>query len=297
MGAPAGSQGPGPIPDELLRALDLGRVRRAGSVLPGERQAVGIGEGTELAQLRPYQPGDDVRRLDPAATARTGIAHVRLQVPERQLATWLVVDASASMAFGTAERLKWDVAEGVATVIGRLATRRGGLLAVVTCGSEADVRMPPRGGRRAQVALGRALANGPAEDGHDGDGALAASLERLGRTARRACLVVVVSDLRGSRDWRRALAALGARHTLLAVEVRDPREASLPAIGHLSLVDPETGSHLRADSSDRRLRSRYEAAERAEREAVAADVRHAGAQHVVVYTSGSWLRELGRVLR
>ncbi len=285
------------MPDELLRALDLAAVRRAGSVLPGERPAVGLGEGTELAQLRPYQPGDDVRRLDPAATARTGVAHVRLQVPERQLTTWLVLDCSASMAFGTAERLKWDVAEGVAIVIGRLATRRGGRVAMATCGSEHDMRLPPRGGRGALVAVRQALANGPAGDGHDGAGALAAALERVGRTARQAGLVVAVSDFRGARDWRRAITALGARHTVLAVEVRDPREASLPAVGHLSLVDPETGGHVHADSSDRRLRQRYETAEREQREAVAADLRYAGARHVVVDTRGPWLRELGRVLR
>jgi len=285
------------MPDGLLRAFDLGAVRRAGSALPGERPAVGLGEGTELAQLRPYQPGDDVRRLDPAATARTGVAHVRLQVPERQLTTWLVIDASASMAFGTAARLKSDVAEGVAVVIGRLATRRGGRVAIATCGSDDDVRLPPRGGRGALVALRRALANGPAADGRDGAGALAGAFERVGRTARQAGLVVAVSDFRGPRDWSRALAALCLRQTALAVEVRDQREAALPAVGHLALVDPETGAHVRVDSSDRRLRERYAAAERAERDAVAADLRHAGARHVVVDTDGAWMRQLGRVLR
>ena len=85
-----------------------------------------MGTGTELAQLRPYQPGDDVRQLDPAASARTGVPHVRQHVPERMLTVWLAVDLSASMAFGTADRLKSDVAEGVADVVGTLAVRRGG---------------------------------------------------------------------------------------------------------------------------------------------------------------------------
>src|SRR5262245_8575798 len=123
------------MPGPLLRALDLALVRRAGGMMPGDHLSPGAGAGTELVQLRPYQVGDDVRQLDPAATARTGIPHVRLQVPERALTTWLVLDVSPSMAFGTAERLKCDVAEGAVSVIGRLATRRGGRVALLTCGA------------------------------------------------------------------------------------------------------------------------------------------------------------------
>ncbi len=91
---PAGRQGPGAVPGALVKALDLAFVRRAGGVSAGEHRGTGVGAGTELAQLRPYQPGDDVRQLDPAATARTGIPHVRQQVPERLLTTWLALDIS-----------------------------------------------------------------------------------------------------------------------------------------------------------------------------------------------------------
>src|SRR3954447_9059391 len=137
--SPAGRQGPGALPAALVDALDLAMARRAAGVLPGERKAPGVGAGTELFQLRPYVPGDDVRQLDPSASARTGVPHVRLQVPERALTTWLVIDVSPSMAFGTADRLKADVAEGVGLVLGRLAARRGGGGAPVTSG--------PAGGR------------------------------------------------------------------------------------------------------------------------------------------------------
>ena len=100
LAPPAGRQGPGPIPGALVEALDLAFVRRAGGVSAGEHRGSGVGSGTELAQLRPYQPGDDVRQLDPSATARTGIPHVRQQVPERMLTTWMALDVSPSMAFG-----------------------------------------------------------------------------------------------------------------------------------------------------------------------------------------------------
>jgi uncharacterized protein (DUF58 family) len=294
---PAGRQGPGPMPGALLRALDLALVRRAGGVMPGDHLSPGAGAGTELVQLRPYQVGDDVRQLDAAATARTGIPHVRLQVPERALTTWLVLDISPSMAFGTDRRLKADVAEGVAVAVARLATRRGGRAALLRSGAAEERMLPPRGGRHAQVAIERALAEGVAPDAHDGPvaGALSRALIRAGRVARRPGLVVVVSDFRED-GWRAPLAALSARHSVVAVEVRDPREEALPRAGHLALVDPETGALVEVDSSRARVRERYAALEAERREGVAADLRAARADHIVLDTGHDWLRELGRGL-
>jgi len=285
------------MPAALVEALDL-VVARAAGVLPGERRAPGLGRGTELAQLRPYEHGDDVRWLDAAASARTGVPHVRLHVPERALTTWIVLDVSASMAFGSARRLKADVAEGVALVLGRLAMRRGGRLALLTCGAPEEHRLPPRGGRAALVALRRAVAAGVASDGHAPEAALGRALTRAGRLARRPGLVAVVSDFREAPDsWRRPLAALGARHTVTAIEVRDPRERALPATGHLALVDPETGQRVEVDTDSARLRERFAAAEADREAAVARAVRAARARHVVTSTDGDWLRALGRGLR
>ena len=199
---PAGRQGPGAVPGALVKALDLAFVRRAGGVSAGEHRGTGVGSGTELAQLRPYQPGDDVRQLDPAATARTGIPHVRQQVPERLLTTWLALDISASMAFGTADRLKIDVAEGVVDVLGTLAVRRGGRVALLSYGAPQTRLVPPRGGRGARVALRRTLAAGVAADGAEGED-LTAALARLGRVARLRSLVVLISDFAGPPDWAR----------------------------------------------------------------------------------------------
>jgi uncharacterized protein (DUF58 family) len=296
LAPPAARQGPGPMPGGLLQALDLAIARRAGGALPGDHQAPGAGAGTELVQLRPYQVGDDVRQLDPAASARTGVPHVRLQVPERALTTWIVLDVSPSMAFGTAQRLKADVAEGVAAAVARLATRRGGRVALITCGAPVERLLPPRGGRHAQLALRRVLGEGVAADGQGRADALARGLSRAGRVARRPGLVVVVSDFRGERNWRARLAALTARHSVLAVEVRDPREAALPRAGHLALVDPETGAVVELDSSLDRVRERYAELEGERRAAVAADLRYSRADHVVLDTGQDWLRELGRHL-
>ena len=292
---PPGRQGPGSVPGALVEALDLAFVRRVGGMSAGEHRGAGVGSGTELAQLRPYQPGDDVRQIDASATARTGIPHVRQHVPERLLTTWLAVDVSPSMAFGTADRLKSDVADGVADVLGAIAVRRGGRVGLLTFGGPATRLLPPRGGRGARVGLRRALAEGVAPDGTVGE-PLALALVRAGRLARPRSLVVVVSDFAGPTDWARPLAALCARHTVMAVEVYDPRERELPAVGRMAMVDPETGERIEVDTTDRRLRERFARAVGEERTAVAAALRRAGAEHVTLSTEGAWARELGRRL-
>src|SRR5919201_1041166 len=166
-------------------------------------------------------------RLD-AATPRTGEPHVRLHVPERTLTTWLVVDVSPSMAFGTADRLKSDVAEGVALVLGRLAVRRAGRVALMTFGAGRPRLLRPRASRPGLVAIQRALGEGVVPDGRADPGALATALVRLGKVATQAGLVVIVSDFRDQDDLTRPLRALSAKHSVLAVEVRDPREGELP---------------------------------------------------------------------
>ena len=292
-----GSQGPGPTPARILEALDLALVRRSAGMLPGEHRAPGVGSGTELAQLRVYQPGDDVRQLDPAASARTGVPHVRLHVPERLMTAWIVLDVSPSMAFGTALRLKSDVAAGAATVLSRLAVRRGGRAGLVLCGGPDELVIAPRSGRRASATIERAIGEGVVADGAGDDGSLARALERLSRLARSPGMVAVVSDFRTEARWARPLRALGQRHSLIAVDVRDPRETSLPSAGVLRLVDPESGRQVEADTRDAALRERYAERERERRGVVREELRRAGAELVELTTGDPWLEQLGRRLR
>ena len=294
---PLGRQGPGALPQGLVEALDLVVARRVGGVLPGDRLGAGVGSGTEIAQLRPYEIGDDVRQIDAAATARTGEPHVRLHVPERTLTTWVAVDVSPSMAFGTADRLKVDVAEGVAQVIGRLAVRRAGRVALMTFGSGRPRLMPPRAARPGIVAIRRALGEGVVPDGAADPHAMSTALVRLAKVARQAGLVVIVSDFRDQGDWTRPLGALSAKHSVLAVEVRDPREGELPDAGQLALVDPESGELIQVDTSRRKVRERFAELEAEDRARVARELRRLRVEHVVVSTEGEWLRQLGRKLR
>jgi uncharacterized protein (DUF58 family) len=295
--APA-RQGPGAMPRELVDALDLALAKQATQATQGDRRSVGIGLGTELAQLRPYQVGDDVRHLDAAATARTGEPHVRAHVPERTLATWILLDISPSMAFGTQQRLKSDVAEGVATVVGRLAVRRAGALGIVRFGAPGGVRLSRlRASRPAIVALDHALREGVAQDGHADPDGLADAATRLGRIARQPGLIVVISDFRGQHEFAKSLGALRARHSVLAVEVIDPREADVPAVGRLAVVDPETGRHVQVDTSRPRVRERFRKIEAERRDELAATLRRLRVEHVALSTQDDWLTELGRGLR
>ena len=294
---PVARQGPGPIAQPLIDALDVAVSRLVARTLPGDRRAAGVGLGTELAQLRAYEIGDDVRHIDAAATARTGQPHVRLHVPERALTTWIVLDVSPSMAFGTARRLKADVAEGVALVFGRLGVRRAGSVGLVAFGCGEPRLLPPRGSKPGIVALRRALADGVAADGHQDPRGLAHALERVAKVARQPGLVVAISDFRDQRGWERPLGSLRTRHSVLAAEISDPRESELPAAGYLALVDPESGARIEVDTSRPRVRRRFAQLERERRETVARELRRLRVDHVLLSTGEEWLPALGRHLR
>jgi uncharacterized protein (DUF58 family) len=255
-----------------------------------------VGGGTELAMIRPYQPGDDVRHIDWNVTARMREPHVRVHVGERALTAWLLLDVSASMTFGTADRRKADVAEGVALAIGHVATRRGNRLGVVTAGASTGRALRPRQGRLGLLGLLGELRAEPEPDG-SGETSLGTALRRTAALARQRGLIVVVSDFRGPRDWLRPLAALAARHEVVAVEIDDPRESDLPDVGELTLIDAESGREVRVDTSSAALRGRFAEAAAAERAEVTRELRRLGVGHIVLSTATSWLPSLAAQLR
>jgi uncharacterized protein (DUF58 family) len=295
VSAVAERPGPGPLPEALLRALEITIGRRIEGLLAGDYRSSVLGDGTELAQVRPYVPGDDPRRIDWNVTARTREPHVRVQLAERVLVTWLALDTSPSMRFGTADRRKADVAEGAAIALGHVATRRGNRLGVVTFGDTSPRTLPPRQGRLGLVGLLAALR--AERDDPDAGASLAEGLRTTAALARQRSLVVVISDFRGPFDWRRPLLELAARHDVVAVEIRDPREQELPDVGQLWLVDPETGRQLRVDTRNGRLRARFAAAAAEERRVLTRTLASVGVRHVTLSTSGDWLRTLALFLR
>lgn len=273
--------------------LQLEVGRRLDGLLQGKHLGLLPGPGSEPAEARLYDPGDDVRRIDWAVTARTLETHVRDAVAERELETTLVVDLSGSMSFGTAHWEKRELAVSAAAAFAHLAQGPGDRTGALVLSPAGLRRVPPRAGRLATLALLHVLVSTPRSEGR-GPG-LAQALRQVLDPPRRRGLVVVVSDLldpAGADGWGSPLRRLAQRHDVIVAEVLDPRELTLPDVGVLRLVDPESGRELEVQTGSRQLRARYAAAAAARRAEHAEQVRGAGAGHVVLRTDRDWLRDL-----
>jgi uncharacterized protein (DUF58 family) len=278
---------------EVLRRLELTVLRRLDGMLQGDYRGLVPGHGTEPGEAREYQPGDDVRRMDWNVTARMQAPHVRDTIADRELETWALVDVSASLDFGTAGCEKRDLALAAVAATGFLTSRTGNRMGAVILEGSRTAVVPARTGRQNLMALlHRVLV--AARHEHSGASDLEAALRRLGGTMTRRGLAVVVSDFLAGGAWERPLRALSARHETLAVEVVDPRELELPDVGVLDLVDPETGARLEVQTADASLRARYARAAADQRADIAARLRWAGADHLVLRTDRDWLLDMVR---
>jgi uncharacterized protein (DUF58 family) len=279
--------------EDRLRQLELAVTRKLDGLLHGDHQGLVPGGGTEPADGRVYAPGDDVRRMDWNLTARTSIPHIRTTIADRELETWLVVDTSASLDFGTVACEKRDLALAAAAAFTFLTARGGNRVAASLFGPEAAV-VPPRSGRVAALALlHRIEQRGRAASG-TASTTLAEALRRVRHTARRRGLVVLITDLIDESNWQRELRALALRHEVVVVEVRDPRESHLPSVGLLMLVDPETGQRLEVQTSNPKVRARFAELAATKQADHARSVRATGAAHLVLSTDRDWLFDIVR---
>jgi len=278
--------------EAALRMLELEVRRRLDGLLQGNHLGLVPGPGSEPGEARTYQPGDDVRRMDWAVTARTTVPHIRETVADRELETWMAIDLSPSLDFGTAACEKRDLVIAATAAVAHL-TRGGGnrIGAAVSTGAD-SLRIPARGGLAHARGMIRKIAEIPrAGEGTRGD--LTALLEQLRRPPRRRGLIVVVSDFLGGMEWQRPLRALSARHDIVAIEVVDPRDVDLPEVGTVVLSDPETGRQREVTASAL-LRKEFNAAAAEHRAEVAAGLRRAGAGHLVLRTDSDWIADTVR---
>ncbi len=281
--------------ERTLRRIELGVFRKLDGILQGDFLGLVPSPGSEPGEGREYVPGDDVRRMDWNLTARTAAPHIRDTVADRELETWVVVDRSASLDFGTADWEKRDLALAAVAAIGFLTVRGGNRVGALVLGPEGSFVVPAAGGRAALHALLLRLDGMPRRDAPQMDvSTLAAGIERVGKVARRRGLVVVISDFLGARDWERPMRALSARHDVLAMEVVDPRELELPAVGLLTLVDPETGRRIEVQTANARTRERYAEAAAAQRAETARAIRSTRAEHAMLRTDRDWVLDLVR---
>jgi uncharacterized protein (DUF58 family) len=279
---------------ELLRTLELTINGRLDGVLHGNHQGLTPGHGSEPGESRLYQPGDDVRRIDWNITARTRETHVREQIADRDLTAWLVVDASATMQFGTVADEKSQTAMAAAACVGFLTARNQNRLGAVLVAGPSIHVIPPRSGANQVRAVLSTLADPPASEGL-GRADLAGALDRVGAIATRRGFVAVISDFAGD-DWQPPLARLRLRHDVLAVSVHDRREYDIPPIGLVDLVDPATGA-VREVRVTVEVQRRFAAAAGEERERRSDAIGRAGAELIELSTDGDWLAEIVRHTR
>ena len=262
--------------EEVLRQLDLLITRRLDGLLQGDYQGLLPGPGSEPGEGREYQPGDDVRRMDWNLTARTTVPHVRDLIADRELETWVLVDCSASLQFGTALCEKRDLAVAATAAVAFLTARTGNRMGAVMVWPGGSTLVPARPGRQAMLALLHSLMTKPPTEDGTGSTDLGPAIDLLLKPPRRRGLAVVVSDFLSPRGWEKPLRALATRHQVLAVEV----------------VDPETGRLREIQTAKASLRARYAEAAAAERKEIAAGIRRAGAQHLVLRTDRDWIRDI-----
>ena len=277
---------------EVLRRLELSVTRRLDGLLQGDHRGLTPGHGTEPGDIRAYQPGDDVRRIDWNVTARLRDPHVRDTIADRELETWILVDVSPTMAFGTALCEKRDLALAAVAATGFLTSRTGNRVGAMTIGPDgASAPIPARSGRVHLQALTRQVLTALSEPG-EGRADLALGLRRITATAKRRGLVVLVSDFLGPDDWGHALRTLALRHDVLCVEVLDPLEVALPDVGMLTVRDIATGGEIDIPTGNARLRQDYAVAAARQRATIADSIRRAGADHLQQRTDRDWLLDL-----
>jgi uncharacterized protein (DUF58 family) len=272
-----------------LRRIELAVSHKVFGRRDGGHASLVLGHGVEPGEARPYEPGDDVRRMDWSILARTGEPHVRDAIQERDLDVALLVDRSGSLDFGTTGWRKADLAVSVASAVSTLAVLAGDRIGAVVASADGPLIVPIRGGRRHLAGVMGSVARAPLGGQVD----LGRAIEGLRHVLRRRGLAIVVSDFIAPIDtWSRALGQLGRRSEIIAIEVVDRRELRLPDVGLLVVEDPETGRQRTIDTSDERFRDRLAAAADQGRAARSFAIRRAGATHLRLSTDADWAGSL-----
>ena len=280
-------------PERILQRLDWQVIRRLDGMLQGDYRSLFYGYGVDLADLREYQPEDDIRYIDWNVTARMDTPYVRQYMEDREITAWFLLDLSPSVDFGTVQSLKRTVLIDFVTTLARLLTRHGNRVGAIFYGSRIDRTIPPRGGRVQVLRLVNDLlkqpylTRAPFTD-------LATLLEGGLYAIKRRSLVFVISDFISAPGWERALNLLNRRHEVLPVRLWDPREVELPDIGVIVMEDAETGDQMVVDTHDRKFRKRFEEAARLREEGLSQAFKRAGVNVLSLSTEDDLVRSIVR---
>jgi len=251
-------------PERILHRLDWQVIRRLDGLLQGDYRSLFYGYGIDFADLREYQPGDDIRYIDWNVTARMDTPYVRQYVEDREIRAWFLLDLSPSMDFGAVQNLKRTVLIDFVSTIARLLTRHGNRVGATFYGSRVERMIPARGGRLQVLRLINDLLKQPTLPKAPFTN-LTPLLEAGLYSMKQRSLIFIVSDFISEPGWERPLKLLSQRHEVLAIRLWDPREIEMPDIGPIIMEDAETGEQLYVDTHDKKFRQRFqEAAQRRE---------------------------------
>jgi uncharacterized protein (DUF58 family) len=295
-------------PERVLRRMEWRVIRRLDGRLQGDYRTMFRGAGIDVADLREYQPGDDLRHIDWNVTARMDTPYVREYFEDREVTAWLLLDCSPSMDFGPVERRKHVVLTEVAATVAQLLTRGGNRVGALLFDTAVEETIPPAHGRSQVLRILSRLMQTPAgaesSDVVRGAGArrdgprttdLAVALRAAFGIARRRSLVVLVSDFISEPGWERPLALLARRHDVVAIQVLDRREFELPAAGMIYVEDAETGEQIFVDTNDAGFQQRLRAAADERQAALVDGARTAGTDLFTVTTDEDLVRALARI--
>ncbi len=245
------------VTDEaVLRHLEWTVLKRLDGVLQGDYRTLLRGFGLDFAGLREYQHEDDVRYIDWNVTARMDSPYVRQFSEDRDMNAWFLVDLSPSSDFGSSRVNKRDLSTQFVAALARLLSQHGNRTGAMIYGSTVDTIIPPRCDRRHVLHLLHRLRHRPVL-GAVGPTRLEVLLGRAAETIKRRSAVFLVSDFISEPGWEKPLAQLAQRHDVVAVQVSDPLEQTLPDLGLITMEDPETGEQLFVDTSDKGFRARF----------------------------------------
>jgi uncharacterized protein (DUF58 family) len=282
-----------PTPERILQRLDWQVIRRLDGQLQGDYRTLFYGFGVDFADLREYQPEDDVRYIDWNVTARMDTPYVRQYTEDREITAWFLLDLSPSMDFGSQDSQKRAVLVDFVATLSRLLTRHGNRVGAIFYGSHVERPIPARGGRVQVLRLINDLLKQPELPRSpltDLSPLITAGLHGI----RRRSLVFVISDFISAPGWERPLSLLNRRHEVVAIRLWDPRETDIPDIGPIIMEDAETGEHLYVDTHDRNFRRRFQEAAQQREAALTHAFKRAGVDALALSTNEDMVRAIVR---
>jgi len=246
-----------PGPEAILRRVEWTVLRRLDGLLQGDYRTLFRGFGLDLADLREYQYGDDVRHIDWNVTARLDTPYVREYHEDREITAWFLLDLSGSVDFGSGEVRKRTLSSEFVALLARILTRHGNRVGAILYDSDVHAFIPAGSGRRQVLRILHAMQSPPEKKASSKSTDLSELLRAAMHFMRRRSLVFVVSDFISTPGWQDVLGLLGQRHEIVAIRLYDPLESELPDLGLLTIEDAETGEQLFVDTHDRAFRQRF----------------------------------------